>query len=69
MDKGLCDGLWHNVMIEHNMLEVSLALDIQTVVTKSLMGLQPDMNLEFLVNNQKVCQGLIMKYNYRIDKG
>ena len=54
LDSGLCDGLWHVVMVEHNSLEVMLALDIETVVTRSLRNINSDSEGEFVANKPKV---------------
>lgn len=48
MDSGLCDGLWHFVMVEHNSMEVMMALDIETVVTKTASNIPHDFSAQFV---------------------
>ena len=48
MDNGLCDGLWHFVMVEHNSMEVMIALDIETVVTKAASNIPHDFSAHFV---------------------
>ena len=47
MDSALCDGLWHFVMVEHNSMEVMLALDIETMVTKAVSNIPHDFSTQF----------------------
>ena len=54
LDSGLCDGLWHVVMVEHNRLEVTMALDIETRVTKVALGMETNTHMEFVVIKPEV---------------
>ena len=49
LDLTLADGLWHLVMIEHNFMEVMMALDIESVVTRQMLGQRTDTDSQYLL--------------------
>ena len=63
LDSGLCDGLWHVVMVEHNRLEVTMALDIETRVTKVALGMETNTHMEFVVIKPEVDNVLSFNLN------
>ena len=63
LDSGLCDGLWHVVMVEHNKLEVTMALDIETRVTKVALGMETNTDMEFVVIKPEVDNVLSFNLN------
>ena len=63
LDSGLCDGLWHVVMVEHNKLEVTMALDIETRVTKVALGMETNTDMEFVVIKPEVDKNVSISFN------
>ena len=63
LDSGLCDGLWHVVMVEHNQLEVTMALDIETRVTKVALGMETNTDMEFVVIKPEVDKNVSISFN------
>ena len=49
LDHVITDGLWHLVIIEHNAMEVMMALDIESVVTRQMMGQETDTESEYFL--------------------
>ena len=62
LDSGLCDGLWHVVMVEHNKLEVTMALDIETRVTKVALGMETNTDMEFVVIKPEVDKNVSISF-------
>lgn len=48
-DHVITDGLWHLVIIEHNTMEVMMALDIESVVTRQMIGQEADRESEYFL--------------------
>ena len=49
LEQVITDGLWHLVIIEHNAMEVMMALDIESVVTRQMMGQEADTESEYFL--------------------
>ena len=49
LDHVITDGLWHLVIIEHNTMEVMMALDVESVVTRQMTGQEADMESEYFL--------------------
>ena len=49
LDTNLYDGLWHLVIIEHNSLEVMMALDVESVVRRQVLGQPGDTLSQYLL--------------------
>ena len=49
LDHVITDALWHLVIIEHNTMEVMMALDIESVVTRQMTGQEADTESEYFL--------------------
>ena len=50
-------------MVEHNKLEVTMALDIETRVTKVALGMETNTDMEFVVIKPEVDKNVSISFN------